>query len=250
LQSLAGKVARAGFFLSVVNREGATTHVGKVPDDGVPRAKIQDGIIWSEGVQGTNAAGTGLFSHRPIIIHRGEHFLAANTAMSCLVSPLYDETGAVLGVLNIATLDKSFDRAMSPFMLTALTAAAQRMEALWFREAFRDFFIVSLPEASGSNGSTPLLAVDAGLNVVGATHAARACYEIDPGAIGSGLSLGQIVTGLPVGAISIRDAERTVLQRALAQTDQNVTLATKQLGISRATMYRKMKSLSVRRKGR
>jgi transcriptional regulator of acetoin/glycerol metabolism len=51
--------------------------------------------------------------------------------------------------------------------------------------------------------------------------------------------------GVAVDAFA--EAERGVLYRALAETDGNVTAAAERLGISRATLHRKMKKMGLER---
>jgi transcriptional regulator of acetoin/glycerol metabolism len=249
LQNLARHVAKAGFFLSVANGRGvALRHLGALPDIGFQKAKTQDGMVWSEALQGTNAIGTGLFSGQPTAIHQGEHFYGAHAGMTCLATPLYGPTGDVLGALNIATLDPHFERMLVSALLALLVATAQRIEALWFQDAFQHALVVSLPDAAGAGGSIPLLAVDRNLAVIGATHATRLHCRLANADLEDGQGLERILPGFEAGEASLWQAERTALQRALALSSQNVSRAARQLGVSRATMHRKMVLFDVARK--
>jgi transcriptional regulator of acetoin/glycerol metabolism len=91
-----------------------------------------------------------------------------------------------------------------------------------------------------------LLAIDADDLVIGATRAAR-------------LALGLVVDrafrpvpaadllGVPEDAIEqLGDVQRGVLQRALLRADGNVSAAAKALGVSRATLHRKLKRFDLR----
>jgi len=249
LQNLTKHIVNAGFFLSVANHQGiALTHRGVLPERGGARWNTQDGIIWREDVQGTNAIGTGLFSGRPTAIHRGEHFYDAHAGMTCLATPFYDPSGEILGALNIATLNPYFERSLISVLLALLVAAAQRIEALWFQDAFQRAIVVALPGATNAGGSVPLVAVDLDLNVLGATHAARNHFKISDAAIGVGLALDDLLPGIPTPHSSLEQAERAVLRRALATSRQNISSAASQLGISRATMHRKMAAFNISRK--
>jgi transcriptional regulator of acetoin/glycerol metabolism len=251
LQNLARHVAKAGFFLSVADSQGvALIHLGALPEIGFQNAKARDGMVWREDLQGTNAIGTGLFSGQPVAIHQGEHFYGAHVAMTCLATPFYGPSGGMLGALNIATLNPHFERVLVSALLALLVATAQRIEAIWFQDAFQRALVVSLPEAASAGGSIPLLAVDHDFNIVGASHAARVQCRLTDAAIEAGLALDRVMPGFQAGQASLWQAERAAVQRALALSGQNVSRAASQLGVSRATMHRKMALLDVSRRQR
>jgi transcriptional regulator of acetoin/glycerol metabolism len=251
IDGLARQMAKLGFFLSIANADGvAVIHRGNIPDLGDHKAKVQDGMCWGESAQGTNAIGTGLYAGRPTIVYQDEHFYESNTGMTCLAVPLFGPAGELIGALNTASLDPNIGRCLTSVLQWLLVAAAQRMEALWFRESYPGALIIALSEAGKGTGSSPLLAVDPDLNVLGATNAARSHCRITPEALATGLHLDQIDPVSSVGAPSLWDAERAALKRALALSGQNVSLAASHLGISRATMYRKMTAYSLSRQPR
>ena len=91
------------------------------------------------------------------------------------------------------------------------------------------------------------MAVDADDLVVGATRSAR---------LGLGLTCESLARPLPAASLfgdaasdheDFLHAERTVLQRALARSDGNVSAAAQGLGVSRATLHRKLKRLGIAR---
>jgi len=247
IDGLARQMAKLGFFLSIANTDGiAVTHRGSVPEI-ENKAKVQDGMCWKESAQGTNAIGTGLYAGRPTIVYQDEHFYESNTNMTCLAVPLFGPGGEVIGALNTATIDPNVGRGLTSVLQWLLVSAAQRMEALWFRQSYPGALIVTMSEAGKGTGSNPLLAVDPDLNVLGATNAARSHWRITSEALAAGLHLDQVDPACSVGAPSLWDAERAALKRALALSGQNVSLAASHLGISRATMHRKMTAYSVSR---
>jgi transcriptional regulator of acetoin/glycerol metabolism len=249
LQNLTKHVTGAGFFLSVANRQGVIlTHRGALPERGDARWNTQDGMIWREDVQGTNAIGTALFSGRPTVIHRSDHFYDIYAGMSCLATPFFAPSGEILGALNIATLCSDLERSLISALLALVVAASQRIEALWFQECFQRAVVVALPGVTNAGGSVPLIAVDTDLRVLGATHAARSHFKIGDSAIQAGLALENLGVGIPMKHSSLEQAERVVLRRALAASHQNVSRAAGVLGISRATMHRKMAAFGISRK--
>lgn len=118
----------------------------------------------------------------------------------------------------------------------ALTDAARRIEAEVFRIAFPKARIVLVPSADGSNG---LLAVDADDLVVGASRAARQQLGITEARLERPLPAADLLQD--TAGEDLGSAERAVLARALARAGGNVSAAAAALGISRATLHRKIK---------
>jgi transcriptional regulator of acetoin/glycerol metabolism len=161
---------------------------------------------------------------------------------------LYDPGGQILGAVNIATASTSFDRTLSSVLLGTLVMTSQRIESRLLRLAYPNALIVSLPATVGAHGSIPLIAVDPDFNVIGATHAVRCRYGITDQALKTGISVGRFFPDIGVEEISLVQAEKVALERALNAADHSVSLAATHLGISRATMHRKLKAHSILRR--
>ena len=82
--------------------------------------------------------------------------------------------------------------------------------------------------------------------MLGATRAARLKLDLDDRRIANGVPAADLLNEAPAGeGGDLLDAERAALRRVLSRAHGNVSLAADTLGISRATLYRKMKKLSV-----
>ena len=69
-----------------VERRGAAAD-----DETFHRWGLWPGAVWSEAHEGTNGIGTALAEHRPVTIHRDQHFHARNTGLSCVTHPIRSE---------------------------------------------------------------------------------------------------------------------------------------------------------------
>ncbi|MBU6260149.1 MAG: GAF domain-containing protein, partial [Burkholderiales bacterium] len=73
-------------------------------DDFLQRANkvaLSPGENWAEHSKGTNAIGTALFEEKPTLVHGPEHFIHANSFLTCSAAPIFDPRGNVLGVLDV-----------------------------------------------------------------------------------------------------------------------------------------------------
>ena len=105
--------------------------------------------------------------------------------------------------------------------------------------------LIDLPRAA-ILGSTALLAVDRHDLVLGATRAARLALKLDDRHIAAGLPASDALhEGRVSGEEEMAEAEKAALLRALSRTHGNVSQAAASLGISRATLHRKMKKLDL-----
>ena len=102
--------------------------------------------------------------------------------------------------------------------------------------------IINLPGATTAEGTRlPDRSIDADDLVIGATRAARLALGLATDRAFAPVPAADLLNG-PNGALEqLGDVERGVLQRALLRADGNVSAAAKTLGISRATLHRKLK---------
>ena len=117
-----------------------------------------------------------------------------------------------------------------------------------FRQAFADARILLAGEAAERN-SAALLAVDRYDLIIGATRAARRALQITDEQIAASLPASDFLApnageGAALDA-GLDEAEKGALRRALARTGGNVSAAARALGVSRATLHRKLNRLGL-----
>jgi AraC-like DNA-binding protein len=146
------------------------------------------GAVWPEAIEGTNGIGTCIAEERPITIHRNQHFRSRHTDLSCSAAPVFDVDGSLMAVLDVSAIDP--ERSERAHALTgALTAnSARAIEERFFREQFRQVWIVAVapPEESAAG---MLLAVDNNQRIVGANRTARTFLLLDGHRLRNGVSL-------------------------------------------------------------
>lgn len=199
------------------------------------------GANWSEEREGTNGIGTCLTERRRVIIHQGDHFLSRNTDMSCIDAPIYGADGAIIGALDVSSARADQTEAFNRLISAQVAQTARAIEEANFRSTYTPARIIA---AGNDSDAATLLAVDGNDLVVGATRAARALF----GMAGTGP-----LTARPAADLLGRDeevtgferAERAAVLRALARAGGNVSQAARQLGVGRATLYRRMKRLGL-----
>lgn len=203
------------------------------------------GAIWSEDSEGTNGIGTCLVEQRALTIHRDQHFYARNALLSCTTAPLYDHEGRLVAALDVSSCKPELIENFVNLVATAVIDAAARIEAECFRLAYPDARILIVP-VSDKMGKA-LVAVDQDDLVVGATRAARQALGVSQGCPQKSLPAAEVMNMSRAVTENLAAAERGVLQRALARAEGNVTAAAEALGMSRATLYRKLRRLDLHR---
>lgn len=211
-------------------------------DDVFAEWGLWTGAVWSEGKEGTNGIGTCLAERRPVTIHRDQHFHTRNTAMSCMGAPVFDENARLAAVLDVSSCRGDLTVDVASLIGRLVADAARRIESDSFREAFPGCRIVMAPE-HGYRGAA-LLAVDSYDLVIGATRTARQTLGITDKILASPRPIADILASRKL-ASDLRSAERAELERALARTEGNVSAAARELGIGRATLYRRMRRLKL-----
>lgn len=223
-----------------VERRGAP-----VDDDTFHSWGLWTGSVWNEQCQGTNGIGTCLVEQRALTIHRDQHFHTRNTGLSCTTAPIYDHQGDLVAALDVSSCRADLTEAFANLISVAVVDAVRRIEAENFRMAFPKARILLAPVTD--RGSGALIAVDADDLVVGATRSARLALGITQQCLDRPMPAADLLGWGESGPEVLAEAERGVLQRALARADGNITAAAQALGISRATLHRKLNRLDVHR---
>lgn len=195
------------------------------------------GTLWSEARAGTNAIGTCIAEGRALTILRDQHFMSANTRLSCTSAPIHDAEGRMVAALDVSTANAvACGEAVMTLVAHSVTEAARRIEA----DLFRDHFpLARLLLAPGlDKGAGAILAVDGDELVVGATRAARAHFGLKGDLARNPVPAADLL-GLAAPE-TLEEGERAVIARALARNGGNASAAARSLGISRATFHRKL----------
>jgi len=246
LDRLYQAVGGVGCCVLMADRDGIPIdRRGAVSDDKTfQQWGLWTGTVWSEQAEGTNGIGTCLVEQRTLTIHADQHFFDRNTLLSCTTAPIYDHEGNLAAALDVSSCRADLTEGFVHLISMAVSDAAKRIEADHFRLAFPHarILLASTPD----KGSGALLAVDSDDLVVGASRAARQSFGLTAESLRKPIPAADLL-GRSELTGDLRDAERAVVLRALARADGNVAAAAKLLGVSRATMHRKLNRLEMSR---
>ncbi|MFY9207080.1 MAG: GAF domain-containing protein [Yoonia sp.] len=203
---------------------------------------LATGADWSEEKEGTNGIGTCLTEQRHVIIHQDEHFFTRNTGMSCIDAPIYGSNGQLVAALDLSSARADQTEAFNRLIAAQVAQTARAIEAANFRAAYASARII-VAESDDAEAST-LLAINESDLVIGATREARRVFGLQ--------RTGDLVArpaadilGREDGPTGFEKAEKAAVIRALARAGHNVSQAARQLGVGRATLYRRMKRLGL-----
>lgn len=224
-----------------VDRRGASSD-----DETFEAWGLWTGTLWSEEQEGTNGIGTCIVERRALTIHRDEHFHARNVLLSCTTAPIYDENGELAAALDVSSCRADLTEGFAQLIGMAVADAARRIEVENFSNAFAQARVVL---AGGERDGNALLAVDQDDLVIGATRGARLAYGIDKAMLARRLPAVDLIGSNAMPLETLDGAERSVVQRALARASGNVSAAARNLGVSRATLHRKLNQLGLRGDG-
>ena len=207
------------------------------------------GAIWSEESEGTNGIGTCIVEKRPLTIHKDQHFHSKNTRLSCTAAPIFDHNANLMAVIDVSSCRADLTARFSQLISLAVVDTARRIETDHFSQSFPDAQIILAPEPYSTNMTskllkgTALLAVDRDDLIVGATRSARDFYGLTDVDLNGPLSL-SILQGKTVDLA--RDyvlSESRIIQQSLAKSGGNISAAAREMGISRATLHRKLNKI-------
>jgi sigma-54 dependent transcriptional regulator, acetoin dehydrogenase operon transcriptional activator AcoR len=278
IRSLARAMADTRYFALLTNAQGIVIDVNGPIDAQDPRARniARLGVDLSEAVVGTTAIGAVLAEHEPVWLHQGEHFFASNAVYSCAGAPIFGPKGDCVGMLDLTGVDVP----ERPALKHLVAQSAQRISnALTMATAHRLLLRLNWPGQSLGNDGDGLAGVDADGFIVAANRTAMDMLALPPSwqqahcsevfaapwqdlfdrahlrnkqtemPLWSGLRVQVMAldSGAPTphsrptsARLPLKDVETALIRQAVVNAGGNVMAAAQQLGISRATIYRKL----------
>jgi transcriptional regulator of acetoin/glycerol metabolism len=278
IRSLSRAMVHTRYFAILTDARGTVIDVDGPIDRNNSRAAAiaRIGIDLSESAVGTTAIGTTLADQEPVWLHRGEHFFHDNGAFSCAGAPIWGPDGQCVGMLDLTGIDV----VEQPALKHLVTQSARSIEnALTTSRSHRMLLRLNWPGRVLGDDNDGLVCVDIDGLITGANRAAcdmlglqpqrgathcsevfavptdglfdaagsqRPAFEVP---LWSGLRLQLLaqgpgrVSGAPRPAshsVPLKDVEAALIRRAVEDARGNVMEAARALGISRATVYRKL----------
>ncbi|TFZ02332.1 histidine kinase [Ramlibacter henchirensis] len=276
MSRLARAIAGSRYFAVLTDAQGTVVGVDGAIDRSDRRAQLitRVGVDLSERAVGTTAIGAALAELQPVWLHRGEHFFDDTSCYSCAGAPLIGPKGNAVGMLDLTGIDAAERPELKHLVVqsarsieNALTLArphALLLRLNWPGRAFGDEDgLLCLDRDGWVAGVSPAAREMLGLAGSGTVH----CSELfatawerffdlarkEPAALEvplwSGLTL-QVLATLPghthaahpatESRLPLKDLETELIRQAVQDARGNVMAAARRLGISRATVYRKL----------
>lgn len=237
------------------------------------------GVDLSEAAVGTTAIGTVLAEQEPVWLHRGEHFFDATSIYSCAGAPLFNPQGICVGMLDLTGVNEQERPELKHLAATSARAIENALMlkhqcALLLHLAWPGYSVG--PEAMGLLGldeegfvtganacarqmlHQPLLAGGQGVLHASDLFALPLSMLFDAARrddvalevpLWSGLRVRARVqradrapstSDAAMSKPRLREVEGELIRRAVDEARGNVAEAARALGISRATVYRKL----------
>lgn len=246
LDRLAAVSLGAGGAVFLADRDGQILDGRMHDSDGsyFSMAGLRIGSDWSESSEGTNAIGTCLADGRPALISRDQHFFARNVPLTCIGAPIEAADGSLAGVINVSSCQQEMSLVQMRLTAIAVQEAARQIAMALFQASFPKARLIILPGDPALGPS--LVAVDRDDLVLGANRLARRQLHVSAEDIARHIPLDDLLAEDETGPRpDLARALRSEVTRALQRTGGNVARAARDLGIGRATLYRKMKVLGL-----
>lgn len=179
-----------------------------------------------------------------MIIDKDQHYFAKNIAMTCIGVPIYGANGQLIGVLDVSSARLDQNDAVNTLIAATVKDAARNIETQNFRAHFAAERVVLA--GCDQTDQSALVAINSDDCVVGATRAARKLFDwgfehdLKPVAATDIFKDDREFSGFGRG-------EKAAIMKAITRAQGNMSAAAKDLGVGRATLYRRMNRLGIRR---
>jgi sigma-54 dependent transcriptional regulator, acetoin dehydrogenase operon transcriptional activator AcoR len=274
IRSLARAMADTGYFAILTDAQGVVIDVNGPIDRNNRQASLiaRIGVDLSESAVGTTAIGATLKELHPVWLHRGEHFFDDTSVYSCAGAPLFGPDGRCVGMLDLTGIQVP----EHPALKHLVTQSARGIEnALAMAQPHRLLLRLNWPGSHLGDDTDGLVCLDTDGHITGTNRAAAQMLSLHPGValphasdvfaasidslfdaarsnggpaewpLWSGLRL-QVLPRLNDGqshhqpSVPLKDVETALIRKAVQDARGNVMEAARALGISRATVYRKL----------
>jgi sigma-54 dependent transcriptional regulator, acetoin dehydrogenase operon transcriptional activator AcoR len=140
MEALGKLIKHSEYSIMLTDRDGVIlSYLGDTGFSAVARrCGFREGVMWSEREMGTNGMGTCLMARRPVVIHRTDHFLEQNTALTCSAAPIFDMRGELLAALDISGASTN----LQSHTLALVDMAAQNVENRTLLSACKELHLV------------------------------------------------------------------------------------------------------------
>ena len=275
IRSLARAMADTRYFAILTDAKGIVIDVHGPVDRHNPHASAiaRVGVDLSEDAVGTTAIGATLTDLQPVWLHRGEHFFADTTVFSCAGAPVFGPDGQCVGMLDLTGVEVP----ERPALKHLVAQSARSIEnALTLAQPHALLLRLQWPGRWMGEESTGLLCLDADGRVTGtnrvaadmldlagsdSTTHAESLFAVPLGALWDAARASRAPMELPLWSglrlqvqaqlshaaregsahrLPLRDMESALIRKAVDDAQGNVVAAARALGISRATVYRKL----------
>lgn len=146
VESLYRQVAGLGYVLLLTDGQGITVDYIGDPNatDDLRSAGLYLGADWSENSAGTNGVGTCIATQQALVVHKTDHFDATHIPLTCTAAPIFDATGNLAAVLDIAALSSPEDKSSQLLALQVVKNFAHRIETANLIAANRRNWVIRL----------------------------------------------------------------------------------------------------------
>ncbi len=130
VEALYRQVAGMGYVLLLTDSKAITVdYIGDATaTDELRAAGLYLGADWSETHAGTNGVGTCIATHEALVVHKSDHFDATHMPLTCTAAPIFDATGNLAAVLDIAALRSPDEKSSQHLALQVVKNFAHRIE--------------------------------------------------------------------------------------------------------------------------
>jgi transcriptional regulator of acetoin/glycerol metabolism len=280
IHTLTRAMLHTRYFAILTDAQGTALQIHGPVDrsDPLTAAIARVGVDLSEAAVGTTAIGTTLAEQEAVWLHRGEHFFQHTSAFSCAGAPILGPTGDCVGMLDLTGVNV----AEQPALKHLVAQSARSIEnALTLSQPHHLLLRLNWPGRVLGDDSDGLVCLDAdgvitGMNrpaaqmlnvprggspahadsVFAMPHAAlfdaarpqRGALEVP---LWSGLRLLMLAQrqhgaaapqSIGSNAVPLKEHETWMIRKAVEDARGNVGQAARALGISRATVYRRLQA--------
>lgn len=275
LERLGRAIAGTSFFPLITDAQGIVIAVGEQIDRQDRRVDViaRVGVDLSEPSVGTSAICAALIEQKPVWLHRGEHFFKDTSVYSCAGAPLWNGQGECIGMLDLTAV---MTQERPELMHLAALSANSISNAFLLRQPHHLLLRLNWPGRTLGDDNDGLLLLGSDGELLGANAVARDVLQLSDASAKHASDVFAIPTGLlfdhaahgrtaevplwsglnlhvqcclqhachtttqPATTGALQQLQLAMIHKAVAHAKGNVAQAAKTLGISRATLYRKL----------